>query len=87
MKYVTHPAIYRMRNGRLAVVKRTRRYEWNTKDSRGAIVLLEGHQIDSADQLLMWATDGTRAPSYPRGQRHPQDLVRRVRAKEAPCRP
>ncbi len=81
MKYIAHPAVYKMRNGRLAFVQRAVPYGGLASNGKTtAVVLLEGHQLNS-DRLLMWTEDGRRVPT--RGNReHSEDLIRKATPKQ-----
>lgn len=80
MRFVVRPAVYQMRNKRLAWVQRLAVYD--AIDDRGRKVkakILEGCELDS-DQLMMWNESGHRIPKFPGAKK--QDLIRRVRAEE-----
>ncbi len=80
-KYIAHPAVWKMRNGRLAFVQRSIHYGGLCDNGkRTAVVVLEGHALNS-DRLLMWTEDGRRAPTF--GDReNPEDLVRKASPKQ-----
>lgn len=70
-----------MRNGNRAIVERVKTYHWTHQFSKGKVTLAEG--VDCCTwSLLMWNTDGQRAPSA-LGESTPYDLIELIQEADA----